>query len=95
MFVQLEVWQYYALVLLGLLNLYTFILYFVDKRRAIARKHRIPERKLLMFTFLFGGIGAVFGMSVFHHKTKTPKFKISAPIAFIFTLLGLWLIVQF
>ena len=55
----------------------------------------IYQMKRNLLTFLFGGIGAVFGMSVFHHKTKTPKFKISAPIAFIFTLLGLWLIVQF
>ena len=95
MFAQLETWQYYALIFLGLINLYTFILYFLDKRRAIARKSRIPEKKLLTFTFLFGGIGAVFGMSVFHHKTKTRKFKISVPIAFIFTMLGLWFIVQF
>ncbi|SHE50482.1 Uncharacterized membrane protein YsdA, DUF1294 family [Atopostipes suicloacalis DSM 15692] len=95
MFAQLETWQYYALIFLGLINLYTFILYFVDKRRAIARKHRIPEKKLLTFTFLFGGIGAILGMSVFRHKTKTLKFKISAPLAFIFTMLSLWLIIQF
>jgi uncharacterized membrane protein YsdA (DUF1294 family) len=95
MFTQLATWQSYALILLGLINLYTFILYFLDKKYAIASKRRISEKKLLTFTFLFGGIGAVLGMSIFHHKTKTLKFKISAPLAFIFTMLSLWLIIQF
>lgn len=95
MFVQLEVWQYSTLILLAFINLYTFVLYFVDKRRAIARKRRISERKLIMSTLLFGGVGASLGMSVFHHKTKKIKFKMSASIAFILTLLAFWLVFQF
>jgi len=92
---QLDLWQYMALILIGIINLYTFILYFVDKKGAEKRKQRIPEKKLLTFTFLLGGIGAFLAMSIFRHKTQTFKFKISAPLAFIITVVSIVIIFQF
>lgn len=65
------------------INLITFIMYGVDKRKAIKQKWRIPEKTLIGMAFLGGGIGAITGMSVFHHKTRKMKFLVLVPIGLI------------
>jgi uncharacterized membrane protein YsdA (DUF1294 family) len=59
----------YAIVL-GVLSLINFIIYGVDKWKAKNGCWRIPEKTLLWFSFLGGGIGGYVGMKVFHHKTR-------------------------
>lgn len=73
---------------LGLIiwNLITFLLYGVDKRKAIKHKRRISEKTLILTAFLMGGIGCLFGMGVFRHKTKHLKFKILIPLAVILNI---------
>jgi len=73
------------LIFFVLINLLTFLLYFIDKRRAIKNKHRISERTLLLFTIFLGGIGAVVGMYLLKHKTRKIKFKITACLGLIIT----------
>ena len=63
------------------MNGFTFCLYGVDKRRAKLGAWRIPEKTLLLCTWLLGGVGALIGMRVFRHKTKHRAFTVSAPIA--------------
>ena len=63
------------------MNVFTFSLYGADKRKAKRGAWRIPEKTLLRCTWLLGGVGALIGMRVFHHKTKHRLFTISAPIA--------------
>ena len=63
------------------MNVFTFSLYGADKRKAKRGAWRIPEKTLLTCTWLFGGVGALIGMRVFHHKTKHRAFTVSAPIA--------------
>ena len=63
------------------MNVFTFSLYGADKRKAKRGVWRIPEKMLLTCTWLFGGVGALVGMRMFHHKTKHRAFTISAPIA--------------
>lgn len=58
------------LLTIAALSLITFILYGVDKRRAVKGKWRIPERVLLSFSLLGGGIGGALGMKLFRHKTR-------------------------
>ena len=64
-----------------LVNVVTFALYGIDKRRAKKNRWRIRERTLLGFTWLMGGVGAVLGMRVFRHKTQHLAFMVSAPVA--------------
>ena len=40
----------------------------VLNRKPLAR--RVPEHTLLAVTFAGGGVGALLGMRVFHHKTR-------------------------
>ena len=63
------------------MNVLTFSLYGADKHKARRGAWRIPEKTLLTWTWLFGGVGALVGMRMFHHKTKHCAFTISAPIA--------------
>lgn len=67
----------------GLINLYAFILFGVDKRRAKRKMWRIPEARLLLSALLGGSVGAMLGMAIFHHKTKKPKFFVLVPLIFI------------
>ena len=75
--------------ILGILSLVTFILFGVDKRRAVKHRWRISEGTLLIFS-LFGGIGGLLGMICFHHKTRKWKFRILVPL---FAVLDAMLIV--
>ena len=59
----------YLLALL-VVSFITFILYGVDKQKAVRHVWRIPERTLLGFGLLGGAAGALAGMSFFRHKTK-------------------------
>ena len=58
------------IIAFGVVSLASFVLYIVDKLQAENRLPRIPEWVLLLVPFIGGGTGAVFGMLVFHHKTK-------------------------
>ena len=68
------------------INLIVFVLYGVDKRRAIRGAWRIPERTLLTGTWLLGGVGAWIAMRAFRHKTKHTAFRVSASIGAILSL---------
>jgi hypothetical protein len=67
-------------------NLLTFSLFVMDKRKAAKNKWRISENTLVFFTLAFGGIGALLGMCLARHKTKSIKFKIAAVIGLIIAL---------
>ena len=63
------------LYLIGI-NLLAFLLYGIDKRRAVKDQWRIPESTLLGVAFVGGSVGAWAGMQTFRHKTKHWRFKI-------------------
>jgi uncharacterized membrane protein YsdA (DUF1294 family) len=61
---------YFAL----LTNIFSFILFGIDKRKAIKHQRRISEFTLLSVTFLGGTVGALLGMAVFRHKISKRNF---------------------
>lgn len=61
------------------LNLLTFIVYGIDKWKAVKGKWRIPEATLLILAVIGGSIGALLGMQIWHHKTRHLKFKYGVP----------------
>lgn len=71
-------------ILIGLaaINLITFLLFGLDKWKAIHHKWRINEYQLLAFAALGGSIGAWLGMKVWHHKTLHKKFRYGVPAIF-------------
>ncbi|MGI6071301.1 MAG: DUF1294 domain-containing protein [Blautia sp.] len=61
-------------------NVIAFLLFGLDKYKAKRRKWRIPETALVTVAFLGGSLGALAGMSLFHHKTRHRKFTIWIPV---------------
>ena len=61
------------------INLVTFAVYGIDKRRARRGAWRVPEKTLFLLPLLGGSIGALLGMRVFRHKTKHWYFKYGMP----------------
>ena len=74
-------------LLLGFLlamNLLSFCLMGLDKRRAVKGQWRISERALLLFGFFGGSLGGLLGMFLFRHKTKHRKFTVLMPLFLVF-----------
>ena len=75
------------------INLLTFLLYGIDKRKAKRARWRIPESVLLGMAAVGGSFGAWLGMRVWHHKTQHKKFRYGVPAILLaqIVLLG-WII---
>ena len=69
------------------INLFTFFIMWLDKRKAKRGKWRIPENTLLIFVLLGGGIGGIAGMYIFRHKTQKMRFVIGFPLILICEIL--------
>ena len=73
----------YLYVYLFVINVLTFGLYAIDKRRAVYDKWRISELCLLGLAVIGGAYGAGMGMLLFHHKTRHLAFQITIPLCFV------------
>jgi uncharacterized membrane protein YsdA (DUF1294 family) len=78
----------YFFIVIAFMSVLAFILYGVDKRRAIKRRWRIKEATLLFVGFFGGSVGALLAMLLFRHKTLHKAFLITVPV-----FLLLWMIV--
>ena len=74
---------FWFIIAYAIWNIATFTLYGMDKRRAKKRKWRVSEATLIACAFLMGGFGALFGMTIFRHKTSRMKFKLLIPLAIL------------
>ena len=77
----------YFLIILLIWNAVVMLVYGIDKLLAKVHKRRISETSLLLCSFLIGGLGAIFGMVLFNHKTSKMKFRILVPLAIIVGIL--------
>ncbi len=67
---------YYLIVI----NVITFLVYGLDKWKAVNQKWRISEASLLTLAVVGGSLGAWIGMKVWHHKTLHRKFSLGVPL---------------
>lgn len=79
---------------LVVINLIAFVLYGIDKKRAIRNEHRIRESALLWIARLGGAIGSWLGIKIFRHKTKHTKFRIVVPLWMIIWAIAVVLFVR-
>lgn len=75
------------------INTLAFILYGIDKKRAVRNRRRIPESTLLWMARLGGGLGSWIGMFVFHHKKKHSKFLVRVPLWITLWTIGIVLFI--
>ena len=80
----------FVLAYLILINLVGLMIMFFDKRRAIKRIWRVPEAHLFFIALIFGSLGSITGMYLFHHKTKHLKFTIGMPLILIIQIIILY-----
>lgn len=73
---------------LAVINAVSFLLYGIDKKKAIRNQYRIPEATLLLLAFVGGALGAWIAMRVFHHKTRKIKFSAGVPALLVFNILA-------
>lgn len=73
----------YVWIWLGMSNLVAFVLSGIDKRRAVRRAWRVPERHLMALAAVGGAVGLYTGCRVFHHKTNRAKFMVWVPLMFV------------
>ncbi len=71
-------------------NISVFLLYGLDKIKAKKNQWRVPEKTLIV-TAVFGVFGAIFGMMIFHHKVRKPKFAIGIPIIMILEIMTFYI----
>ncbi len=68
--------NFFWLIYFATVNTVTFSAFALDKQKAVKHQSRIPEARLLLFSFLGGTPGALCAMLLFHHKTRKNSFKI-------------------
>ena len=71
------------IVCIAIWNLIVFLIYALDKMKAIRGSFRISEKVLIFCAFLMGAYGAFSGMYILRHKTKKLKFQLLIPVAVI------------
>lgn len=71
------------LIYLVIVNIVTFAMYGIDKKRAVKNQWRISEKTLLGAAFIGGSFGAFAGMRAFRHKTQHGLFKVLVPVYMI------------
>ncbi len=82
-------------IYLSVINIITFIVYGMDKARAIKERWRIPESTLMGLCFAGGSLGAILAMYGFRHKTQKKKFAVGVPLVLVMQILIVASIVDF
>lgn len=67
------------LIYLFIINIFGIYIMYLDKKKAKKGYWRIPEATLFMVAAIFGSVGILVGMRLFHHKTKHFKFIFGIP----------------
>ena len=78
-----------ALIYLLIANVAGLAIMGIDKRKAIKRAWRIPEKTLFLFSVIGGSVGTWAGMYLFHHKTKHWYFVIGMPLILVLQVVGI------
>lgn len=89
---------WYGIILyILIINIITFILFFLDKFYAKKDMWRISEKTLIVSSLIGGSIGALFGMKAFRHKVRKTRFTIGIPLILTIqiALIGYYLLLLF
>ena len=76
------------IIYLIIINIFGFLIMYIDKQKAKKGKWRIQEKTIFIITVLGGGIGTISGMYTFRHKTQKLHFTIGLPTITILEILA-------
>ncbi len=80
------------LIYIVIINIITFIIFGMDKLKAINHKKRIRESTLLGLSFFGGAAGGLLAMYIFRHKTRKPYFSYGLPLMVLVQILAIYFI---
>lgn len=84
--------EIYFLSYLVIINIFSFAIFGIDKKKAERKKWRISEAFLLGVSILGGSTGSLIGMVIFKHKLSKKKFNIGIPcILIINKIINIWI----
>ncbi len=84
----------YFILYLCIVNALGFALMLADKKKAIKKQWRIPEKTLLGVALIGGSVGSLLGMYTFRHKTKHITFTLGVPVILVLQLAALTFFLQ-
>ena len=76
------------IIYLLVINVLAFLTFGWDKLQARKNRWRVSEKTLFLSVLLGGGLGAIAGMKVWHHKTRKWYFKFGIPVIVILQVAG-------
>lgn len=71
----MPIYAYYLIII----NAIGFWIMLYDKKMAINKGHRIPEKSLFSIAAVGGSLGCITGMYMVRHKTRHKSFTIGMP----------------
>ena len=77
------------MIYLIIINVLAFVMYGIDKRKAVKGRWRISEAALLAVAALGGSLGSLLAMELFRHKTKHKKFTIGVRLLLVLHIIFL------
>ncbi len=77
------------------INFTTFIAYGVDKKAAIKKTWRVPEKDLHLLEFLGGWVGAWIAQKFFHHKTAKKSYQSIYRLMIVLELVAIYGLLKF
>ncbi len=77
------------------INLTTFVAYGIDKKAAINKTWRVPEKDLHMLEFLGGWIGAFIGQKFFKHKTAKKSFQATYKLMIVLEFIAIYALLKY
>lgn len=83
------------LIYIIFINIITFIIFTLDKIKAIYHKWRFKVGTLLILCFIGGSLGGLLSMYLFKHKIRKNYFTIGIPLIIIIQMLILVIISNF
>ncbi len=77
-----------------IINLASFIVFFMDKQKSKRDKWRIQEKTLHTLSYMGGVFGSIAAMLIFRHKTKKLDFITITAIALFINLFILYKLLE-
>ena len=81
------------IVFIIIINIVSFVMMGIDKKKAEKHKWRIKESTLFLVAILGGSLGSILGMQMYRHKTKHLTFTLGMPAILILQIIILFLVI--
>lgn len=75
----MPIWIGFAVGYFIFINFAAAFVAWLDKRRALQGRWRVPEKTLFLFALLGGALGMFLMMKAIRHKTRHKRFMIGLP----------------